>query len=321
MFFSFDSAQSPINNFFGMKHMSENPFLWPMCNKVSYDTNAGFRYAIKNAKTSEEMKKLHEQYSLWREGEPGRYLKEPVEDELYKYFSHGQENPSLPVLLRGADGPKLAQLTWGFIPNWRSDKPRPDPLTAADRAKKGLDIGRITWNAASETMFDDEKRTWKDSAHDRRCVVFITGYFVYHRVDDKKYPFYIRLKDEDVMAVAGLWDVATINEEEYLTCAILTQEGNEAIKQINDGGEHAGRMPIMLEPKDFEQWLEPIMEGEYDKIDALDKLMNPTPVGELDIITVALNEDGKIPNSEVAHEVHVYDDLNIEIEALRKNLK
>ena len=49
--------------------------------------------------------------------------------------------------------------------------------------------------------------------------------------------------------------------------------------------------------------------------------MNPTPVDELDIITVALNEDGKIPNSEVAHEVHVYDDLNIEIEALRKNLK
>ena len=45
------------------------------------------------------------------------------------------------------------------------------PFKAVDRHKKALDIGRKTWNAESETMFDEEKRTWKDSAHDRRCVI------------------------------------------------------------------------------------------------------------------------------------------------------
>jgi putative SOS response-associated peptidase YedK len=283
-----------------------------MCTKVSYDTNAAFRYIIKSAKTSEEMQKLHEQYSLWRENEPDRYLQQLPEGALHKYYSHGSENAALPVLLRGSSGPRLAQLDWGFIPNWRSDRARHDPLSAADRAQKGLDIGKITWNSASETMFDDEKRTWKDSAHDRRCVIFLNGYFAYHHVEDKKYPFYIRLKDNDVMAVAGLWDVATINEKEYLTCAILTQDGNETIKQIDNGGEHAGRMPIILEPENFEQWLDPIMEDDHDKIDALYKLIDATETDGLEYVTVAMDEKG-IPDSELAHEVHVYDELDLDL--------
>lgn len=260
------------------------------------------------------MQNLHEQYSLWREKEPGKYLRQPEESEVQRYFSPGKENAPLPALLRDMEGLHLAQLTWGFIPSWRSDRSKDDPLGAVDRAKKGLDIGRITWNASSETMFDEEKRTWKDSAHDRRCVIFLDGYFENHHQDDKEYPFYISPMDRDCMAVAGLWDIATINGKEYVTCAILTQEANEAVHQINNHGElprGPHRMPIVLQPDDFDQWMAPIAEGYRAKITELYNLIKPPAVSALEYITVA-----ELENTEQAQVLHTYDDLKLDLKEL-----
>lgn len=287
-----------------------------MCNIVSFDTNQAFRYAIKNAPHSDDMQRLHEQYGLWRENEPGRYLKKQSEVENDRYVSYGHENAALPVLLRDREGVHLGQLNFGFIPNWRSDRPSDYPFRALDRAKKALDIGRKTWNAASESMFEEEKRTWKDSAHERRCVILLHGVYVFHEQDGKKYPFYIAPSDRDVMPLAGLWDIATIDEKEYLTCAILMQEANEAMQQINNWGEHPHgpqRMPIMLRPEDFNQWLEPIEEGDYDKIDALDKIMKHPEPDALEYITVAMDDQGKIPNTPEAQEPHTYPELKMRL--------
>ena len=291
-----------------------------MCNKVSYDTNNAFRYLIKNAANSEKMGQLHEQYSLWRENEPGRFMKEPKRAELQRFFSLGNENAALPVLLQGASGPRLAQLTWGFIPNWRSDRPKDDPLKAVDRANKGLEIGRKTWNSASETMFDDEKPTWRDSAHDRRCVIVLEGYFEFHYQDEVRYPFYISPADGDCIAVAGLWDIATINDEEHLTCAILTQEADETLQQINNGGVNPYRMPIMLNSEQFDQWLEPINQGDDAQIEVINKLMATPSDRKLEFITVAKNDEYMLENNEQAHDSFEYKELVIDLKELNKYL-
>lgn len=287
-----------------------------MCKYVSFDTNNAFRYLVKNAATSDQMQQLHEQYSLWRENEPSRYLHKPVADEMQRYFSPGKENARLPVLLRGAKGPCLAQLTWGFIPNWRSDRPKDDPLKSVDRAKKALDIGRKTWNSASETMFDDEKPTWRDSAHDRRCVIILDGYFTFHYQDEVKYPFYVTPADGDCMAVAGLWDVATIDGEEYMTCAILTQEIDDPTFPLKNSVGQPKTTPIVLQPEHFDQWLEPIDKVDDGKILALDKLMVPSEPGDLEYITVAKNEEDRLSNDEQAHTMFEYKDLDIDLTAL-----
>ncbi len=287
-----------------------------MCNFVSFDTNKAFRYLIKNAANSDDMRALHEQYSLWRENEPGRYMQKPVQSELQRFFSPGIENAKLPALLKGAGGPRLAQLKWGFIPNWRSDRPKDDPLKAVDRARKALDIGRKTWNAASETMFEDEKPTWRDSAHDRRCVILLEGFFVMHYQDDETYPIYITLKDFEPLPVAGLWDVATINDKEYLTCAIVTQEANEKIHEINNGGERPHTMPIILNPENFDQWLEPIDQGDYDKIDKISELITAPSNRELEYISVVKNSEGSVDNSQLAQDFFEYKELKLDLKGL-----
>ncbi len=289
-----------------------------MCKNISFDTNKAFRFLIKNAATSEQMGQLHEQYSLWRENEPSRFMRKPVESELQRYFSPSKENAALPVLLQGASGPRLAQLEWGFIPNWRSDRPKDDPLKAVDRATKALEIGRKTWNSASETMFEDEKPTWRDSAHDRRCVIVLDGYFDFYHQDEVEYPFFISPDNKECMLVAGLWDLATINGEEHLTCAILTQQITEP--SFNEDGEEPSerplRMPIILESDDFDQWLEPIEQCDDSKIDELIKLMKKSSNSNLDYITIAMNEEQRIDNNEQAHEAFEYQDLNVNLKEL-----
>lgn len=295
-----------------------------MCNIVSFDTNKAFRYAIKNAPKSDDMAHLHEQYALWREGEPSRYLRKQSEAEIERNVSYGTENPVLPVLLRDHEGVHLAQLDFGFIPNWRSDQPHGNPMKAVDRARKALEIGRKTWNAASESMFDEEKRTWKDSAHDRRCVILLNGVYKFHEQDGKRYPFFIGSSDYDIMPVAGLWDTATIDGKEYLTCAILMQEANEAFHQINNWGEHPHgphRMPIILDPADFDQWLEPIQEGDYDKVDSLYNIIKHPAEDRLEYMTVAMDENGRIPDSPESQNPHEYKELKIEVKELNKGLE
>ncbi|GAB5538212.1 MAG: hypothetical protein Salg2KO_03150 [Salibacteraceae bacterium] len=287
-----------------------------MCNIVSFDTNSAFRYAIKNAPTSDDMARLHEQYALWREGEPSKYLKPASKVATQRFVSYGKDNESLPVVLRDHDGVHLGQLNFGFIPNWRSDRPKDDPLKAVDRAKKALNIGRKTWNAASESMFEEEKRTWKDSAHDRRCIILLDGVYVFHEHEGKKYPFYICRADGDCMPLAGLWDTATIDGKEYVTCAILMQEANDAMQQINNWGEHPygpHRMPIVLDPEHFNQWLEPIEEGDYDKTDALYSILNQPEEGLLEYKSVAMEEDGMLTDSPESQEEHVYKELDIKL--------
>jgi putative SOS response-associated peptidase YedK len=289
-----------------------------MCKNVSFDTNKAFRFLIKNAASSEQMRQLHEQYSLWRENEPSRFMKKPVASDLQRFFSPGKENAALPVLLQGASGPRLAQLEWGFIPNWRSDRPKDDPLKAVDRATKALEIGRKTWNSASETMFDDEKPTWRDSAHDRRCVIVLDGYFDFYYHDEVKYPFFISPDNGDCLLVAGLWDVATINGEEHLTCAILTQQITEPThdEEDDENTERPLRMPIILEPEDFALWWEPIEQGDYNKIDELEKLMSKSTNEHLDYITIAKNDEQRIDNNEQAHEPFEYPDFDVDLKEL-----
>ncbi len=289
-----------------------------MANNVSFDTHRAFRYAIKNSPGSDDMMRLHEQYALWREGEPGRYLKPMDESKVQRYFSPGTENAALPVLLKDHEGVHLGQLNFGFIPNWRSDRPKDSPMKAVDRAKKALDIGRKTWNAASETMFDEEKHTWKDSAHDRRCIILLDGFFKYHEHGEDRIPFYISPADRDVMPVAGLWDIATIDDKEYLTCAILMQPANEAMHEINNWGEHPHgphRMPIALKPEEFAQWLDPIQQADFDKIDELYKIIKHPEAGEWEYITVAKNENGQIENNQQALEPFTYDELRLDLKA------
>jgi putative SOS response-associated peptidase YedK len=87
------------------------------------------------------------------------------------------------------------------------------------------------------------------------------------------------MKDKRLFAFAGLWerwrgpDGKTVE-----TCAILTTEPSQSLKEIHD------RMPVILDPKDYEQWLDPYIR----QAELLQPLLCPYPDDALTTYPVSL---------------------------------
>lgn len=66
----------------------------------------------------------------------------------------------------------------------------------------------------------------------------------------KKPPVYVQLKTGDVFAFAGLWDEWHDKEGGLIiSSTIITTGPNSLLKPVHD------RMPVILRPKHFDQWI------------------------------------------------------------------
>lgn len=142
-----------------------------------------------------------------------------------------------PVVRQGRDTGEreFALLRWGLVPFWAKD------------AK----IGYSTINARAEEAA--QKPAFRDAMRKRRCLVPADAFYEWERSDPKnKQPFAIALKSGEPYAFAGLWERWRPKEGEALeTFTILTTDANTVVEPIHN------RMPVILEPKDYERWLEP----------------------------------------------------------------
>lgn len=139
-------------------------------------------------------------------------------------------------------------LRWGLIPSWAKDST----------------MGARLINARAETV--SEKPSFRAAFRHRRCLVVADGFYEWQRQERLKQPFYFRLQNGQPFAFAGLWerwkdsDGVTIE-----SCTILTTEANELLRSIHD------RMPVILDPKDYDLWLDPAVQ----KPDPLQHLLRP----------------------------------------------
>ena len=118
-----------------------------------------------------------------------------------------------PVILKN----DVTAFKWGF-PNF---------------AKKGVII-----NARAETI--EEKRMFKTSFHERRCVIPATGFYEWK--GKEKYHF--TLPNSPTLYMAGIY-----NEFADENCfVILTTKANQSMKEIHD------RMPLILEKDMIHDW-------------------------------------------------------------------
>lgn len=130
-------------------------------------------------------------------------------------------------------GKELTLLRWGLIPSWVKD-------SAAVKA---------IINARSETA--QEKPFFRQALRKRRCIIPANGFFEWQRTENSKQPYYIRMKSDEIMALAGIWEYWTSPDGERLeTCAILTVSSNSLVRTIHD------RMPVILRPEDYPFWLD-----------------------------------------------------------------
>jgi len=126
-------------------------------------------------------------------------------------------------------------MRWGLIPSWAND-----PKIAAG-----------TINAMSETAA--QKPAFRDSLRSRRCLLPADGFYEWKKLGPRaKQPYNFGLKDDGLFAFAGLWDRWRAPSGELLeTCTILTTSANPLTREVHD------RMPVMLQPGDYDLWLDP----------------------------------------------------------------
>ena len=131
--------------------------------------------------------------------------------------------------------PTLTFTRWGLIPFWAKD----------------LTIGSRMINARAETLLD--KPSFKTPLRKHRCIIFADGFYEWKTTDKRKIPFFIHFKDSEPFALAGLWDQWTnkTTGEEVVSSSIITTSPNNLIEEIHN------RMPVILDPQDYQTWLSP----------------------------------------------------------------
>lgn len=136
---------------------------------------------------------------------------------------------------------------WGLIPSWAKDA-------------KTMFI-----NARADTLF--EKPAFRAAVKRRRCLILADGYYEWKTLGPKKkQPCYLRPKDDQPIAFAGVWDRWSAPHPEPLTheargelvsidsCSIVTTDANELSRPIHD------RMPVILRGADAAAWIDPAIE-------------------------------------------------------------
>lgn len=144
---------------------------------------------------------------------------------------------------------EAASVKWGLLPYWAKDESMATKLA----------------NARGETVA--EKPAFRNAFRRMRCLIPADGFFEWQTTPSGKQPWFIRLKENGVLAFAGLWEHWKSSEGTVVESAsIITTEANELVSPIHD------RMPVILQPKDYSMWL-----GEQSRTDDLKALLKPFP--------------------------------------------
>jgi putative SOS response-associated peptidase YedK len=191
----------------------------------------------------------------------GRFALTLPPEAARKYFGY-LEQPNFPPRfdIRPTDPVAVVTLSqgarhfmlmrWGFIPGFVKDE-KEFPLLI---------------NARSETVF--EKASFRNAIKRRRCLFVADAFYEWMKLDEKgrkKQPYRIFRPSGEPLAMAGIHETWSSRDgSEIDTCAILTTSANATLSAIHD------RMPVILDPADFDAWLAP--ETEQDRVQ---RLMRP----------------------------------------------
>lgn len=151
-------------------------------------------------------------------------------------------------------------LRWGLIPSWSKDEK----------------IGYKMINARAETI--DEKPSFKNAFMKRRCLIIADGFYEWKRQDDTKQPMRITLRDQQLFALAGLWEKwQTPDGNSIYSCTVITTKPNGLMADIHD------RMPVILRKQDEQLWLNRNIED----VKLLKDLLQPYNATDMNVYPVS----------------------------------
>lgn len=170
--------------------------------------------------------------------------------------------PSQQVVAIINDGKRnrLGHLRWGLIPPWAKDEK----------------IGYKMINARAETVA--EKPSFRKAFSKKRCIIPADSFYEWQKQNGEKIPMRIKLKNDELFAIAGLWETWQSPDGKLLhTCTAITTEPNELMKPIHD------RMPVILKREDEAAWLDPLNSD----IHFLGNMLKPFDEAQMDAYSVS----------------------------------
>lgn len=126
------------------------------------------------------------------------------------------------------------------------------------------------------------KAAWRSVILKKRCLIPADGFYEWKKfmTDEKerKRPFYIHSKQEEIFSFAGVWEAWKDSENNiWKTYSIITTEPNKEMSSIHD------RMPVILHPEDEASWL----ESSRVTRDSIEPLLRPLEDGALEMYKVS----------------------------------
>jgi len=118
---------------------------------------------------------------------------------------------------------QVEEMIWGIVPVW------------AKETSKAL------INARSESV--REKRSFKSSFQQRRCLVPADGFYEWTKVG--KRPYFFTVSGGFPFAIAGIWEQG----QDVSRCCLLTTAANAVLESIHD------RMPVIVRREEWSEWL------------------------------------------------------------------
>jgi putative SOS response-associated peptidase YedK len=143
---------------------------------------------------------------------------------------------------------------WGLVPSWSIDP----------------SVGGRMINARSETA--DEKPSFRAAWKRRRCLVIADGFYEWSQRGRVRQPFHFRPHAGSLLGLAGLFEEWHGQDGELIeSCTVLTTEANADLEGVHH------RMPVILQPTCFDEWLDPASQ-----LEGLKAMMIPATPGTLD---------------------------------------
>ncbi len=157
--------------------------------------------------------------------------------EVPDFFASADVRPTemKPIVRLAREGERECVLArWGLVPSWA----------------KELKFGNRCINARAETIATTP--SFRAAYAKRHCLVPLNAFYEWTGEPGRKLKWRIRLKDEPLFALAGLWewwrDPAAQQGVETFT--IITTAANATIAPLHD------RMPVIVAAPDYARWLD-----------------------------------------------------------------
>ncbi|MHA2253469.1 MAG: SOS response-associated peptidase [Candidatus Kariarchaeaceae archaeon] len=163
----------------------------------------------------------------------------------------------VPIVIEENETRILRDMQWGFLPFW---------------AKKKDGMNRPI-NSKIETVA--QKGMFRDSFNKYRCIIPITGFYEWRKLETRKQPYYIKLKSNEIIGLAGIFSTWYQDDIVIRSFAILTTEPNDLIRPIHN------RMPVILKKENEASWLSP-----HTEVNRLNELCVPFASDNMEVYLV-----------------------------------